>query len=1057
MQSKQFYKYNNEKYELGLTVIEQMNKIVVSPYASLRDLIMGQSDFVKKQTDIINFVKLYCRRGDPMVPNIHDGEMENKWWLYCLKTDTKLLPLFRYILADAFITNNNRYDDIMNELINQIGKEGDNGDAIVDENSGEVIKYIDYDVSEGYKEGFVEKSRDILEKDASDLLLEKRGNKKEYRLSPEGQIVSNIITTLSSNMGIDIENMREFMIKTATELMSDTKVIEKEPAYKEREKEYAKKGKKLPEYVLVYSSTLMYLTLGVFLIGIQTSVPSIKTRKTFPGCVRSFSGFPFEGEGDDTGLNYLACVALKNRDPTTIPWNALAKNEEKIAEKIKIFIVRYLLPTSEVEQKIKDKLEYLQINPEQDIIPDEHNVNKWSNFLPPLKTFHIKNLDNITDGFIEDLQNNFRTGSSRQLEKLLVIESKILAYSFAIQESIQKIVEKKDLLLKTGGGQPFMDNACCNEISNRGMSTLQYFVNEDQNIGQFNQIVNRLSGLLHDIKILTESALMLSEINTKRKFPEISHEFSDETIYYAFIDLCNFQSSLPLTEDLAAICIDKPDYLNKGETINEKINKLKRDGRNYTKESFLRLFQIVSRNNIIKISLSYNNPSCIEDLRNLLVDFDNKNDQTIPNALSQKLEKILDNYDVTITQDSQDMRQLKNYLDTSNSLMRKDVIDFIKLKAKIDGGELRKITTFINNISVWKSDTNKRNEEIKISDDAMYNYINFFKNFITLFSSVFPSMITNQQIQSIEPPRYWGVSNIHASEIKKMVENFYKPLDKFYGDSNISNILIEIQSKCRSIVLLANNTPALTNIKIGEKEIYSVFDKRTSTLLFEYYFLSVLTEYINLTKDPGMLTRMLVMPDKEEDDLFSSDFLIEQQLRFTESEQEFIEGDISKLREGVGKLLVAYLNIMMNSKKTLDVTFEDVEDRVFKLKEAEKYTFTDRLRDMSEEERAVDNILKHFKLGALYSIGLSKGIREYDPDNYDHDKKVSEKVSEIQNKLRRNGATERDIDMEIDDALDEMNVDMEIDADIAMDMNVTDDYDDGDPWGEELGDDIDYD
>ena len=35
---------------------------------------------------------------------------------------------------------------LMNELINQIGKEGDNGDAIVDENSGEVIKYIDYEI-----------------------------------------------------------------------------------------------------------------------------------------------------------------------------------------------------------------------------------------------------------------------------------------------------------------------------------------------------------------------------------------------------------------------------------------------------------------------------------------------------------------------------------------------------------------------------------------------------------------------------------------------------------------------------------------------------------------------------------------------------------------------------------------------------------------------------------------------------------------------------------------------------------------------------------------------
>ena len=68
-------------------------------------------------------------------------------------------------------------------------------------------------------------------------------------------------------------------------------------------------NKKIPEYAVVYSSTLMYLTLGAYLIGIQTSIPSIKTRKTFPGCVRSFSGYPLEGEGDDSGLNYLACVA----------------------------------------------------------------------------------------------------------------------------------------------------------------------------------------------------------------------------------------------------------------------------------------------------------------------------------------------------------------------------------------------------------------------------------------------------------------------------------------------------------------------------------------------------------------------------------------------------------------------------------------------------------------------------------------------------------------------------------------------------------------------------
>jgi hypothetical protein len=220
-----------------------------------------------------------------------------------------------------------------------------------------------------------------------------------------------------------------------------------------------------------------------------------------------------------------------------------------------------------------------------------------------------------------------------------------------------------------------------------------------------------------------------------------------------------------------------------------------------------------------------------------------------------------------------------------------------------------------------------------------------------------------------------------------------------------------------------------------------------------------MSDYITLTKDPSMVTRMLINPDKDEDDLFSADFLIEQQLRFTETEQEFIEGDVMKLKQDVAKLLMSYLSIMMRSKKTVNVSYSDVEDTVFKLKEAEKYDFTDRLKDLTDEGREVDNILKYNKLGPLYSLGLSKGIKEYDPNNYDHDKKVAERVFEIQNRLKRQRGDDANIDMDldIDDAIDEMNVEKEIDEDIAMDMNQTDDYDDGDPWGEETENNGDYD
>jgi len=1041
LKKKASLKYNNYQYELGLKIADEIKSKKTSPYVKLRDLIMGQNDFIKRQIDIIKFVSVYCYEGNPETPNINDGEMENKWWMYCKETNTKLLPTFHYTLASTFINNNSKYDDVLNELKRTIGKISDDGDAWVDEHSGEVICPIDFDVSEGYKEGFVNKSRDIIEKDAADIRLENK-EKKEKRLSPEGEIVSNVVSILATNMGIDIEQSREFIIRVVTDLMSDTKIIEKEPAYRKREEEAAKKGKKLPSYGTVYASTVLYLTLGAYLIGIQTSIPPIRTRKTAPGCVRSFSGFPFEGEGDDSSVMYVACVALKSRDPTTIPWIALPKNEEKIVEKLKLFIIRYLLPYGQVEQKIKEKTEYLLVNP-PDFIPEEHDLSKWLNFLPPLKKFHINNLQNTSEAFLSELQDDLQSGNYRQSEKILVVQSKIIAFSLAIQEAIQKIVEKKNLLLKSGG-QFFMDNACCNEQNASSLTTLDYFINDDKNIEIYNHIVFSLSALLKDIKILTEGAIMLSEINTKRSFPLITDDFSEETIYRAFIVLCKFQSTIPLSEELASVCVDKPDYLKKMDSIQEKIAKLKRDGRHYSKEQFFRLFQIVSRNNIIKLSLGDVNVTCVNNLKKILTNLDEENDENVPKALTQKLEPLIESYDVTIQEDTREMRNLKDYLDTSNDKMRRELLEFIKLKSKLNAAELKNITKFMQQISVWSFDVNVRNSDIKISDDGLYNYINFMKNYIELFVVVFPSMIINQRIQRIEPPKYWGLAKNHVSDVIDMVSDFYKPIEKFYGDITIRNILNEIMTKSRGIYLLSQNTPILTNITIGDTELYNVFDKRTTTLLYEYYFLSVLSDYMYLTKDPTMITRML---EKGQADLFSADFLIQQQLNFTEDEQEFIEGDVIKLNKEVAKLLVSYLQIMMRSKKTIDVSYKDIEDKVFKLKEAEKYDFTDKLKDLSDEARAVDTILKHHKLGPLYSLGTSKGIKEYDPEHFEHDKKIAENVAKIQNKLRKNGLNDY---MDLDDAVEQIATDGAIDLDIATDMNPTDDYDDGDPWGDEI-------
>lgn len=1072
IKSKAFYKYNQQKYDIGLSILDDINQQIVSPYSKLRDLITGQNDFVKKQTDILEFVSRFCRTGSINVPNINDGEMENEWWLYCKETNVKLLPLFRYKLAKAFITNPSNYETVLNEIIKQVGKIGGNGDAWTDIHSGEVICYIDADEDEGYKDGFKVKSRGVLEEE-NDLKIGQPSTNAstanaitntlaKVKLSPDGQMVANVVNGLAANMGINIDQSSSFIIKVVTELMSDSRVIAKEPAYREKEKKAAKEGKKIPEYGAVYSSTLLFLTLGMFIIGVQTSVPSLKTRKTFPGCVRSFSGFPIEGEGDDSGLNYLSCVAYKMKSKT-MPWDALARiKEEKLADTIKVFIVKYLMPYAEVEQKIKEKVEYLLSNPEVDI-PDEHVLSKWTTFLPPLKRFHIKGLQSVSDGFNEDFEREIKLGSPKQLEKLLVIESKVIAFSLAMQEEIQKIIEHKDLLLRSSAN-PFMDNACCNEKENANNTALQYFVKENPNIGVYGNVVRELSAVLQDIKILTQSAIMLSTEDTKRIFPEIPENYSEETIYRAFIDLCKFQSSVPIDEELATICIDKPDYLSKNDTLQEKIAKLKRDGRNYNKETFLRLFQIVSRNNIIRISLSNNPPSYSDNLRKYLLKIDNEDDNTINRGFRQKMEILLDTYDIALQEDTEEMRAMKNYLSYSNDMMRKDIVEFIKRKAKVGTGELKRIALFMKDLTVWDSDLKPRNRSAKISDDTMYNYINFYKTFISLLSTVLPTMILNEQQQTMDACPYWGVSQKHAIDLKNIVEGYYEPLKKFYGNKSIVNILYEIQSKCRNLVLLANETPALTNIQIGKPrgdepalETHSVFDKRTATLLFEYYTLQIFIEYINLTKDPKMLSRMLITPENDSDTIYSADFLIEQQLRFSESEQQFIEGDVAKLQESVARLLVGYITMMMNSKDTIDMSYDTIMDRVFKLKESEKYTFTDRLKSMTEEERAVDTILKVNKLGA-WSKGLMKGIKEYDPENYDQEKEMTEKIAEIEKGVRRNAnVTDRNADMFFEDALAEMDTDDFVNGDEVLMGDINEDNQDGDPFGDERDQDQDTD
>ena len=74
------------------------------------------------------------------------------------------------------------------------------------------------------------------------------------------------------------------------------------------------------------------VTLSLIHISIQISIPPIKTRHTFPRCFRSFSGYPLDGDGSLSGIEYIACIASQ-MGTSVSPWDSIKKMKQSIITK----------------------------------------------------------------------------------------------------------------------------------------------------------------------------------------------------------------------------------------------------------------------------------------------------------------------------------------------------------------------------------------------------------------------------------------------------------------------------------------------------------------------------------------------------------------------------------------------------------------------------------------------------------------------------------------------------------------------------------------------------
>lgn len=117
-----------------------------------------------------------------------------------------------------------------------------------------------------------------------------------------------------------------------------------------------KKGSKIPTYEITYYNVLLLSTISLLFIVIQTSQPSIKAKKSFPGCIKSFMGYPLQDETNVSGIKYMACIANKMKTDS-IPWNTIKKmKEESIEKQLLLFIKSISENNVYIQNRVREKM-----------------------------------------------------------------------------------------------------------------------------------------------------------------------------------------------------------------------------------------------------------------------------------------------------------------------------------------------------------------------------------------------------------------------------------------------------------------------------------------------------------------------------------------------------------------------------------------------------------------------------------------------------------------------------------------------------------------------------
>lgn len=1049
-------------YMLGTQIKE--SSIVVSPYAKLRDYILQQSDFPKKHADILRFRDHFCREAVNS-----DTVAESEHWLYCVDTNSKLLPKFLYDLAYSYVVSNN-YEEEMDRICRHIGKLSDDLDSIVDKHSGYMIKPIDMIDEDEYNDaGFKVSHADIMEAgigdrlqtegtgtnagidaDVQHVLGRKTKTGKKVFEDPTTQQIYNIASALCEYMSVDFDVIEGRIMPLSIEFVKN---LDSAEAYKAKQEKAAKKNIKIVSYATYFDQNKIYYTSCITFVAIQTAIPSFTPRKTFPGCIFSFGGYPLEAdESNPVGLKYMACV-IESIKTTVEPWNSISNQKrDTILQRLMELMTKRVTLHVEVADLYLRKKQHMDENPEAYSIPEDHSISKWTQFQPPIVKFSVlktHGIDGISKEFRDDLADALKKGGSSQRNLLGTVYQKIISNTYGVIESVNSIVATvgKEVLLRAGS-IIFLENACCEDgiITNKKRQALDFFIEKDPAIAKYIDTVKSYSAIVSDTRKLCIAPYLTIPMGSKKtlKSDHVNHKFTEEQIYGAFIHYCKLNVDAPVPDDLQAYYPEKPAMDLKLDLL-QTIDHLKKLGHNHSNKALQDLMQTVAHRNKVQVDLSASADSVLIRV-NAFTDLVEhlSSEKVIELPLANHLTKLMDK---AVSDKSDALNALKRYLMRANremlEIINKNIVEFSSMKKQ----DKKKISEFLASVGTWRN----------MDDDTlMYKSAQFIKNCVQSTTKTVPSMLQgngdNSSIgmHNVGAMKHWELSQQHEATIVRNITEYFASLNAYQKDDIVRQFFLDMEPTLVNLNLFAQNVP------IGH-----VFDRESVQLLYIYIYYSVFHDLIVASNDEEYV-RVEMAKVKQmrrefredgEDEFFGTSSAAgggrgsanldeddEDYENAIGDEYNILVGKKQDFKKQICQLLAVLIEMDMQNKAIINVNYEELSDKIYKAGKAEKKTITDRFETMTIEERAVENAMKKYKMG-IWNAGEEKGLVRYDRKTYD---------KEVSGQTAANVANLGDVGVAELNEFDEANADADADREAYDIGNLGENYEDGAYYEEDM-------